>query len=250
MDKKKLKKRKKRIISVAVVATAFVLCIMATFGITMAYFGGKSDTNTGKLTLKSAVWVNSTAWTNFNSAYVLPSQTITQPCEVKVKSSNSSTGTAVKGDAATKALLRASLTCAVTGGLTLSVEGVTSYDVKVGTTAKAAKLMKWTTGTGADNNWYLVAASTTTMSGDATMYEIDTTAGEQTLTFTMTVAIPETIKNSDVASDTTSKTITISLQYTVIQSDFYNNSATALSKTVTNAKTIFDSSNLDPSAEY
>lgn len=229
MEKKKLNKRKKRIISIAVVATAFVLCIMATFGITMAYFGGTSGAKEGTLTLKSAVWVNGSALSSF-TGYVLPSQTVSQACEVKVKSADTNTGTAVTGNGATKALLRA--TIAITGSEALSTlsNSVTSFEVKIGTAT--AYLVKDTT----TNNYYLMGKDTIGASDE--MYVIDTTSGEVTLTYTIKIVIPETIKNTDVSKG---GTIKVTVQYSVIQADFYNTSTgAAIAKTVANAKTIFD----------
>jgi len=240
MDKKKQKKRKKRVISVAVIATAFLLCIMATFGVTMAYFGGKSNQDSATMTLKTALWVNSKGLSSFSGKYVSPSQALTQACEVSVKSSNQSTGTAVTGDAASDALLRATITWDLGGIAATGSSSASSFDVTVGSTAAAAKLMKWTSGTGADNNWYLVDKSTTTMSGDATMYTIKCSSGAQTLKYNLTVTVPNSIKNSDVSSSATSKTIKVTIQYSVVQADFYNSTTSAVAKTVTNAKAIFD----------
>lgn len=239
MDKKKQKKRKKRIISVAVIATAFLLCIMATFGVTMAYFGGKSREDSATMTLKTALWVNSKGLTSFSGKYVSPSQALTQSCEVSVKSSNQSTGTAVTGDAASDALLRATIAWNLGGIAATGSSTVTSFDVTVGSTV-AAKLMKWTTENGGDNNWYLVDKSATSISGTTNMYTIKTSAGEQKLKYNLTLTVPSSIGNDDVKGSATSKTITVTIQYSVVQADFYNGGTSAVAKTVTNAKEIFD----------
>ena len=245
MDKKKQKKRKKRIISVAVIATAFLLCIMATFGVTMAYFGGKSREDSATMTLKTALWVNSKGLTSFSGKHVSPSQALTQTCEVSVKSSNQSTGTAVTGDAASDALLRATITWNLGGIAATGSSTVTSFDVTVGSTAAAAKLMKWSSGTDADNNWYLVDKATTTMSGDATMYTIKTSAGEQKLKYNLTLTVPSSIGNDDVKDSATSKEIKVTIQYSVVQADFYNSGTSAVAKTVKNAKAIFNATTGD-----
>lgn len=242
MDKKKMRKRKKRIISVAVVTTAFLVCILATFGVTMAYFGGVSGANSATMTLKTAVWVNASATTSATSGYVSPSQAIERKCVVKVKSSNTSSGTAITdANKGSNSLLRAVITWNVGSGITIDGSSVTSYDVTLGTsTTVVAKLMKWSSGTDADNNWYLVDKSTTTVSSSSTMYTINSASGEQTLNFTMKLVIPDTITNATVSGSETSKTITVSVTYNVIQADFYGGTATALAKTVGNAKAIFN----------
>ena len=225
MEKKKLNKRKKRVISIAVIATAFVICIMATFGVTMAYFGGTSGAAKGEMTLKSAVWVNGSALTSF-SGYVLPSQLKTQACTVKVKSAATSTGAALKDASATSALLRATITITTSGGAASIENSIASFPVSVA--GATAYLVKYT-----DQNYYLMTANATT----GNMYVVDTSKGEVTLTYTISIVIPDTIKNADVAGG---GKITVSVQYNVIQSDFYGGTATAQAKTIANAKTIFD----------
>ena len=225
MEKKKLNKRKKRVISIAVIATAFVICIMATFGVTMAYFGGTSGAAKGEMTLKSAVWVNGSSLSSF-SGYVLPSQLKTQACTVKVKSAATSTGAALKDASATSALLRATITITTSGGASSIDNSVASFPVSVaGTTAY---LVKYT-----DNNYYLMTADATT----GNMYVVDTSKGEVTLNYTISIVIPASIKNADVAGG---GKITVTVQYNVIQSDFYGGTATAQAKTIANAKAIFD----------
>lgn len=250
MDKKKLRKRKKRVISAMVIATAFVVCILATFGVTMAYFGGKSGADTSTLTLKTAVWVNATSTTTATGGYVVPSQAINRTCEVKVKSANKANGDAVTdGNKGSDSLLRATITWSVGEGITLTGSSETSYGVKIGG-ATVAKLMKWTKDKGGDDNWYLVDSNTATMSGSATMYTIKSSTGEKTLTYDMTMVVPETITNSTVSDSDASREINVTIQYTVIQADFYGGSTSLIAKTVSNAKAIFDSDYLDDSASY
>lgn len=238
MEKKKLNKRKKRVISIAVIATAFVICIMATFGVTMAYFGGTSGAAKGEMTLKSAVWVNGSSLTSF-SGYVLPSQMKKQACTVKVKSAATSTGTALKDASATSALLRATITITTSGGASSIDNSVASFPVSVaGTTAY---LVKYSADDGGDNNYYLMTANATT----GNMYVVDTSKGEVTLTYTISIVIPSSIKNADVAGG---GKITVTVQYNVIQSDFYGGTETAQAKTIANAKAIFDAT--DSSASY
>ncbi len=235
MEKKKLNKRKKRVISIAVIATAFVICIMATFGVTMAYFGGTSGAAKGEMTLKSAVWVNGSTLGSF-SGYVLPSQMKKQACTVKVKSAASATGTAVTGDPATKALLRATITITSSGGVSSITNSVANFPVTVaGTTAYLVKH--------SDNNYYLMSKST--IGTEDEMYVIDTSKGEVTLSYTISIVIPAEITNADVASG---GKVTVTVQYNVIQSDFYGGTENAMKRTVTNAKTIFDAT--DTSASY
>lgn len=233
MEKKKLNKRKKRVISIAVIATAFVICIMATFGVTMAYFGGTSGAAKGEMTLKSAVWVNGGTLGSF-SGYVLPSQQVSQACEVKVKSANTSTGTATTGNAATKALLRATITITASGvTIPSSTSAPSSFTVTIG--SATAYLVKHT-----DTNYYLMSKNTIGASDE--MYVIDTSKGEATLSYTISIVIPDTITNANVGEG---GKVTVTVQYNVIQSDFYGGTASAKPRTVANAKTIFDATTTD-----
>ncbi len=243
MDKN-TKKRKKKIASIAVIAAAFVLCIMATFGVTMAYFGGSSAEKSGSLTLKSAVWVNSSEMASF-SGTVVPSQKISQNCLVKVKSADASTGAALTNNRATNAVMRAQIELALPSGLGISdpTKGG-SLDVKVGNTV-VAKFMKDTTDT-TNGYWYLMDKSATAVTGN--LYEINTASGEVTLTYTLSITIPASIKNSDLKDG--SNQITVSVKYTVIQSEIYDANGTAVAKTQAAMKSYFSSPDLDADAKY
>lgn len=244
MDKN-TKKRKKKIASIAVIAAAFVLCIMATFGVTMAYFGGSSAEKSGSLTLKSAVWVNSSEMASF-SGTVVPSQKISQNCLVKVKSADASTGAALTNNRATNAVMRAQIKLTLPSGLGISdPTSGGSLDVKVGSTV-VAKFMKDTTDT-TNGYWYLMDKSATAVTGN--LYEINTASGEVSLTYTLSITIPASIKNSTLAT-AGSNEIKVTVKYTVIQSEIYDANGTAVAKTQAAMKSYFSSSDLDADAKY
>ena len=88
---RKKKRRKLRLIKSLVLVVAFVVAIGATFGITMAYFGGKSSTEKAEMVLKTGLWINSKDITGVSaSQYVVPSQVINPKCQLSIKSSKSS----------------------------------------------------------------------------------------------------------------------------------------------------------------
>ena len=98
MDKKELKKRKRkriRLIKSLVLVVAFVVAIGATFGVTMSYFGGKSKEVSYDMILKTGLYINTpTTEAVEATAYVVPSQVITTQCELSVKSSKAATDAA------------------------------------------------------------------------------------------------------------------------------------------------------------
>ena len=242
MDKKEILKRKRKrnnIIKTFVLVIAFVVAIGTTFGVTMAYFGGTSGTFTSTMTLKTGVYINAPAPTNISqSMYVVPSQVIEAGCTVNVKSAKPN-GDLSTGAAASKGLLRAKITFSAGGtGATLTSGGNTYFPVKIGSeTTASCNLVPWT-GEGGDGYYYLMKGTTinATSSTEADwMKEIDTTAGIQTLNFTLKISIPSTLTNADGGTP-----ITLTISYEVIQSDWYNDSTSAVYKNVSEASKIFN----------
>ena len=245
MDKKELKKRKRkriRLIKSLVLVVAFVVAIGATFGVTMSYFGGKSKEVNYDMILKTGLYINTPTTEQVEAtAYVVPSQVITTQCELSVKSSKAATDAAVAdGKTGSNGLLRAIITFGDEEGTgaTLTGSGKESYfPVKLGNTV-IGNFVKYT-----DNNYYLMTG--TTIGTNDEMYVIEASTGEKTFTFDLRVSVPSSLTNADGG-----KEISLKIVYQVIQADFFNDSTTATPKTVANAKTIFDDNTVKNEQSY
>ena len=189
MDKKEIRKRKKRrnsILKTLVLVVAFVVVIGATFGVTMAYFGGVSGTQTYDMILKTGLYVNApTPTTLSKSMYVVPSQVITANCTVKVKSTTNSTTAATevadptstegKAEVAkhSNGLLRAKISFSAGGtNATLTSDGTKAYfPVSIGGSV-VANLVEYPVAEGTKGDGYYYLVTGTTLTGDSTMYTI------------------------------------------------------------------------------
>jgi len=247
MEKKKRKKRI-RILKSLVLVCAFVIAIGATFGMTMAYFGGSSNAQTGTMTLKTGVWVNATDISTSLETYVVPSQIVSPTCEVKVKSSKYSDGVA-NTTSGSNALLRAKITLAqvVEDGeeSTITLDELPAvFEVTVG--EDTAYLTKHHT----DGYYYLMennlitldegtgkneTSLTTSETASELMYVINSSGGEVTLSYKLSIQIPVDLDNTFGGEQ-----IELTITYDVIQADFYATSSTAVTKTVDNADDIFN----------
>lgn len=242
MDKKEIKKRKRRrnrLIKTFVLVVAIIVAVGTTFGVTMSYFGGKSSTSTYDMVLKTGLYVNNAGGGESVSGttYVVPSQVVTANCEVSVKSASTKTDTANTGDSASDALIRAIITFSSDDEVGATLDDSASFPVTIGSTV-VGNFMKYT-----DGNYYLISG--TTISASSEMYVIKTSEGEKTLTFDMVVSIPKTIGNAS-----SGKKVTLTVTYQVVQADFFSGSSTAVAKTVANAKTIFDDTSVSGDASY
>lgn len=234
MDKKEILKRKRkrnRLIKSFVLVVAFVIAISATFGVTMAYFGGKSGTANYNMQLKMGLYVGiPTASTNTASTYVVPSQVVTANCEFKVKSGDKS-GNVVTGDSASDGLIRAKIEFTGITGVTLDNGTANQVYFPVilddDNDDVVANFVKYT-----DGYYYLITG--TTISDSASMYVVDSSSGEKTFNFDLRVSVPKSLTN-DNAGDT----ITLNVTYEVIQADFFKDSTTAQTKNVKNAAEVF-----------
>ena len=246
MDKKK-QRRKIRLIKSLVLVVAFVVAIGATFGITMAYFGGKSNTSTGAITLKTGIWVNSKDITGISAtSYVVPSQIVEPECVLTIKSSKDKADAAITTDQASKALLRAELVITDgTGSGTISSAATAAYfAVYDSSNVQVGNFVKDTTDV-TKNYYYFLPTATTTFADSATMQEIDTTDGELTYKFKIKIQIPSSLGNAAGGTK-----IDISVYYQAVQSDFYDANGDLIDKIVSNAKTIFGDASVSGDATY
>ncbi len=243
MDKKEIKKRKRRrnrLIKTFVLVVALIVAVGTTFGVTMSYFGGKSGTSTYDMVLKTGLYVNNAnaGGSVSKTAYVVPSQVISANCQVSVKSASSKTGTANTDDSASDALIRAIITFSSEDGVNASLGDSASFPVSIGGTT-IGNFVKYT-----DDNYYLIASGTS-ITDSTLMYVVKTSEGEKTLSFDMVVSIPSSLDNS-----ASGKKVTLTVTYQVIQADFFSGSSTAVNKSVKNAKTIFDDTSVSGDASY
>ena len=68
---------KKRWVSILTIATSLVLCIISTFGITLAFFGGNASANLSTITLKTGIEIGAAIESSVGTAKVVPGQPIT-----------------------------------------------------------------------------------------------------------------------------------------------------------------------------
>ena len=69
--------KKKRWVSILTIATSLVLCIISTFGITLAFFGGNASANLSTITLKTGIEIGAAIESSVGTAKVVPGQPIT-----------------------------------------------------------------------------------------------------------------------------------------------------------------------------
>jgi len=219
---------------------ALLVCMVITFSITLAYFGGSSDTMSASLYLKSPLYIDKTATkTNIDLAqYMIPGVNVLPTCELTLMSGTELTD--FKSDAVTNALVRAKVSFSGDMASYLSI-GVAYADVYKTATAsgmtdanKVARLVKHS-----DNYWYIVAdTSATSVTDSSLMYVVplSTNSGTASLMFKLQFNVATTFTN-----DKGGKTATATVEFKAIQADFYSGSETALAKTIANAKTIFNS---------
>ncbi len=219
---------------------ALLVCMVITFSITLAYFGGSSDSMSASLYLKSPLYIDDDATkTNISlDKYMIPGVNILPTCELSLKSGTELTN--YNPEAVTNALVRLKVDFAGDMASYLSV-GVAYADVYKTATAsgmtdanKVARLVKHS-----DNYWYVVAdTSATSVTASSLMYVVplSTNSGTASLMFKLQFNVATTFAN-----DKGGKTATATIEFKAIQADFYEGSSTPLDKTIANAKKIFDS---------
>lgn len=213
--KKAINKSKKYLVTIISFAVILVACIGATIGITMAYFGDVKS-GTANITLGAGILINGeslTMTTDLTDGTVaVPSQTVTVSTSIVVKK-----GT---GDKATDAVLQIAPTFdAGTTGITCNFNDGEKFAV---TGVDGATLIA------KDNYLYLVDSTNT-----ANLKAFTPTADGVTISFSIKIAIPESIDN-DVAGGS----IQLSLTAKALQSTIYTNDG-LVTLTTTNAATYF-----------
>ena len=69
-------KNKKKWLSLLTIVTSLVLCIISTFGITLAFFGGNASANLSTITLKTGIEIGAAIESSVGSAKVVPGQPV------------------------------------------------------------------------------------------------------------------------------------------------------------------------------
>lgn len=243
LENGKQTKQKKRLNLklVLLFSCALLVCMVITFSITLAYFGGSSDSMSATLYLKAPLEIGKeTSQSKLDlTQYMIPGVNVKPTCEITLMS-----GTHLANfdkNAVTNGLLRAQITF---GGAMASYlsEGVTYTDVyrtaSVSGMTEAnlvARLVKHS-----DNYWYLVDSTTaTTITDQSLLYEVplsDTSNGTLTLMFYLQFNVSTTFTNEKGGQQATA-----TVAFKAIQSEYYNGTNTALAKTIANYKKVFES---------
>lgn len=247
------KKRNSRLNArfVLLFSVALMLVVMCTFGMTMAYFGGKSRSYTANFILKAGINfkenVSGTDYQKltFSSDVLIPGTSINSNCLITITS-----GTADVANTSIDGLLRVgfSFTGNMAGFVSLNYSDAHPIYVYKGTTAsdmtEANKVARLVQAEGADTYYYLVATSVTSIEDTTELYEIPCTTnnGEVSLIFDLSFSVNNVSTDGGVIFDhnQSGKTAEFTADFAVIQSDFYTTSTTPLEKTYENAKPIFD----------
>ena len=69
-------KNKRKLASLLTIATSLILCIISTFGITLAFFGGNASANLSTITLKTGIEIGAAIESSVGSAKVVPGQPV------------------------------------------------------------------------------------------------------------------------------------------------------------------------------
>ena len=250
MEKKK-KRRKLKLIKSLVLVVAFVVAIGATFGITMAYFGGTSGTKTAEMTLKTGLWLKAGDITDSSGSsatqFVVPSQVINPKCQVSIKSSklaSDPSANTVEGQQGSDALLRAEIQFTDESGVlsgSSSSASATYFQVYDLSDTEVGAFVK----DGSTNYFYFMPKGTTSITDSTRMQVVPTSGGEVTYKFNLKVTVPPEIGNNKGGS-----VITLSVNYQVIQADFFEINGNMSEKTVGNARTIFGHSSVQGEQKY
>ena len=130
-------KNKKKWLSLLTIATSLILCIISTFGITLAFFGGNASANLSTITLKTGIEIGAAIESSVGSAKVVPGQPVKIEATGTIEVTDKGTPTAAN---AVDGVVRAKLTVGDELG-DVEISGESDY---------------WTAG--GDGYYYLVTA--------------------------------------------------------------------------------------------
>lgn len=232
-------KRRVSIKWVLLFSCALLICMVITFSMTLAYFGGSSDTMTMSMYLKSPLYIGKeTTQSKLDLAdYMIPGVNLLPTCELTVMSGNEGTFVA---EAVTNAVVR--LDVQFTGDMASYLSTGTTYaDVYKTATVngmtdanRVARLVKHST----DGYWYMVAdTSATSVANSTLLYEVPLSSnnGVVTLMFSLQFNVSEKFTN-----DKGGKQATASVNFKAVQSEYYAGTTTRKTLTYENMLPVFN----------
>lgn len=243
LENGKTTKKKKRLNYkwVLLFSCALLVCMVATFSITLAYFGGSSEKMTMSLFIKSPLYIGKTASQSKidMDGYMVPGVNVEPVCQLTVMSGNEGTFVA---ESVTNGVVR--LDIDFTGDMAsfLSTEGTYVDVYKTATTAgmtdanKVARLVRHST----DGYWYMIADKTaTTISNSTLLYEVplSSNSGVVTLMFKLNFTVSTSFTN-----DKGGKQATATINYKAVQSEYYAGTTTRKTLTYENMLSVFTGS--------
>ena len=201
--------KKKKWASILTIATSLILCIVATFSLTLAFFGGNSTASLGTITLKTGVKVGASVTATDNTTKVVPGQQIEINATGTVEP-YSSEGTV------TSALLRVKFEVGGTMTVTPVFDTTQSITLK---TADGDKTGYWVNG--GDGYYYLCSTTANATVGNTTLLRFTpvNTTTDSAKTKTVLAGdfqVPTTLTNADSGKD-----LTVSATFEVIQGEIY-----------------------------
>ena len=195
---------KKKWASILTIATSLILCIISTFGITLAFFGGNASANLSTITLKTGIEIGAAIESSVGSAKVVPGQ------PVKITATGTVSATELGSADANNA-----------------VDGVVRAKFNVGNELGTVTIAGnttdfWTAGN--DGYYYLVTAQ------DGTT--LRTVSKGTSVQIFGDLVVSKNFTNAD-----SGKSVEASVIFEVIQADIYKTDGTKETLTVTNATT-------------
>ena len=197
-------KNKKKWLSFLTIATSLILCIISTFGITLAFFGGNASANLSTITLKTGIEIGAAIESSVGSAKVVPGQ------PVKITATGTVSATELGSADANNA-----------------VDGVVRAKFNVGNelgtvTISGNNTDFWTAGN--DGYYYLVTAANGTT--------LRTVSKGTSVQIFGDLVVSKNFTNAD-----SGKSVEASVIFEVIQADIYKADGTKETLTVANATT-------------
>ena len=195
---------KKKWLSLLTIATSLVLCIISTFGITLAFFGGNASANLSTITLKTGIEIGAAIESSVGSAKVVPGQ----PVKITATGTVSATTKGNPTEAnAVDGVVRAKFNVGNELGEVTIAGNTTDY---------------WTDGN--DGYYYLVTAENGTT--------LRTVSKGTSVQIFGDLIVSKNFTNAD-----SGKSVEASVIFEVIQADIYKTDGTKETLTVTNATT-------------
>ena len=194
---------KKKWASILTIATSLVLCIISTFGITLAFFGGNASANLSTITLKTGIEIGAAIESSVGSAKVVPGQ----PVKITATGTVSATTQGTNPDANN------------------AVDGVVRAKFNVGNELGTVTIAGNSTDfwkEGGDGYYYLVTAENGTT--------LRTVSKGTSVQIFGDLVVSKNFTNAD-----SGKSVEASVIFEVIQADIYKADGTKIDLTIANA---------------